>query len=122
MAENLIPSGLPYGGRKQLRESRQAAGLPLNATGGGPAPSQGPPARAGAPALPTPPPAQAFRSDFDPLRELTPESFPGLTAGPAGVEMAPEVSFIDRVADTAASALVREVAGRLAGRRPGGRQ
>lgn len=115
MSENLVPGGREYGARKKLVEQRRQAGLPLNAT------SASPPTASGrAPALPSPPPAQAFRPDFDPLRELSPEAFPGLSApGPAPGPLDQDRSVFEALASSASSALVREVAARLLGRPAG---
>jgi hypothetical protein len=109
-SEPLVPTGQEYGARQETVAAMRNAGLPL-------APTTVRAGGARTPNMPAPPPATRFRPDYDPLLEADPSALPGVS-GEAPVnpyEQAAPDSYA-MLADTAGSALVREVARRLAAR------
>lgn len=119
MAEDLVPTGQPYGSRQATVAAMQEAGLPTQsspAMGSSPAPGGGGPTRPPV-ALPEglPGPLRAARGDFDPLLEGTPDEFPyaqqALPATPTGDP--PASIRMRRIAATSQNRFVRDMAKRL---------
>lgn len=116
--QSLIPDDLPYGERKNLVAARRQAQLPVAASGG-PARQISPPSSSTA-SRPPVPQSSAGLASFDPLRETTPDQYPGLSTPPVldDVQRPPATvkEALIRTSTTARSAFMREIGRRLAER------
>lgn len=119
--QSLIPDNLPYGERKRLVDSRQAADLPVSASGGSSPPGTPLPGANASQQLPTPRSGAGLGS-FNPLLEATPDQFPAVVAPESGSldpSVRPPASIqegLQRASTMASSAFIREVGRRLATR------
>lgn len=113
MAEDLVPTGQPYGQRQATVAAMQEAGLPTQSSPGLGGGQTRPPV-----GLPegVPGPLRNARPDFDPLLEGTPDEFPfAMTPPPATENGDPPASIrLRRIAATAQNRFVRDMAKRLA--------
>lgn len=113
-SEPLVPTGLEYGARKEVKAGMARAGMPVAPTG-----------QSGAASFitQTAPTARPVRPDFDPLTEAAPDQFGFLTGGGGGgvpqpvTETPDNAAVFAQLAANAGSGLARAVAADLAARR-----